>query len=116
MTDSQPIKIRFSEYVRKEIEKGNFYAARPCTWHTIGLIAAHSFNIHFYKTNFRTKKVVKLSRRSVENYRLIDINITKDEQKMLWAMQDIAVKMYNEKQKIKEEQHKKEIEALEWWP
>ena len=111
MTD----KIRFSEYVRQQIEKGNFYVAEAYCWHTSGCIYSDEFSIYFSKKNFWTKNVVRLSRRT-SSYESIYINLTDDEQKMLWNMQPIAVEIYKEEQRKRNENRKKELEALEWWP
>lgn len=111
MTD----KIRFSEYVRQQIEKGNFYVAEAYCWHTGGYIYSDEFSIYFSKKNFWTKNVVRLSRRT-SSYESIYINLTDDEQKMLWNMQPIAVEIYKEEQRKRNEKRKKELEALEWWP
>lgn len=109
-------KIRFSEYVRQQVLEGNFYDARPYRWHTDGWIGSdHKFRIYFSKKNFWTKKVVKLSRQTSE-FRFTYINLTEDEQNMLWDIQYIAVKLYEEAQKKRDEERKKKLEALEWWP
>ena len=108
-------KIRFSEYVRQQVVEGNFYAVRPYRWHTDGWLGSVEFTIHFSKKKFWSKKVVKLSRRT-SDFKWTYINLTEDEQNMLWDIQDIAVKLYEEAQKNREEERKKQLEELEWWP
>lgn len=108
-------KIRFSEYVRQQIEKGVFYIAEPYRLYADGYIHSEKFTVHFSKKNFWTKNVVKLSRRTT-SYESIYINLTDDEQKMLWDMQSVAVEIYKEEQRKRNEKRKKELEALEWWP
>ena len=109
-------KIRFSEYVRQQVvEEGNFYAVIPYRWHTDGWLGSDNFTIYFSKKKFWSKKVVKLSRQTSE-YRHTYINLSEDEQNMLWDIQDIAVKLYEEAQKKRDEEDKKRREALEWWP
>jgi hypothetical protein len=108
-------KIRFSEYVRQQVVEGKFYGVTPYRWHTDGWLGSEEFTIYFSKKKFWSKKVVKLTRRKTD-YRSTYIKLSEDEQNMLWDIQDIAVKLYEQAQKKRDEEDKKNREALEWWP
>lgn len=112
MTES---KIRFSEYVRQQIEEGVFYDAEPYRWYADGYIYAKEYTVYYSKKKFWSKNVVRLSRRT-SAYEYIYIKLTEDEQKMLWDMQPIAEEIYRQAQKKRDEKRNKELEELEWWP
>ncbi len=108
-------KIRFVEFIRQQVEAGNVDSACEQHWYNEGAeYTGPTYRVRIKTKLFTRRKVVELMRFQSPYYHYLDF--TPEERQVLIDLLPKAIEVRIKKRAESEAAHRKEMEALEWWP